>query len=37
MERRTFIKNAGRLDYCKAVAKKCKLNKEIFYIPGKGR
>jgi len=29
--------NAGRLDYCKAVAKKCKLNKEDFYIPGKGR
>ena len=25
--------NAGRLAYCKAVAKKCKLTKEDFYIP----
>jgi histidinol phosphatase-like PHP family hydrolase len=28
--------NAGRLAYCKAVAKKCNLKKEDFYIPGKG-
>ena len=27
--------NAGRLEYCKAVAKKCKLKKDDFYIPGK--
>jgi histidinol phosphatase-like PHP family hydrolase len=26
--------NAGRLDYCKAIATKCKLKKEDFYIPG---
>jgi histidinol phosphatase-like PHP family hydrolase len=26
--------NAGRLDYCKAVAKKCKLKEEDFYKPG---
>jgi histidinol phosphatase-like PHP family hydrolase len=26
--------NAGRLDYCKAVAKKCKLQAEDFYIAG---
>jgi histidinol phosphatase-like PHP family hydrolase len=26
--------NAGRLDYCKAIAKKCKLKKEDFYTPG---
>jgi histidinol phosphatase-like PHP family hydrolase len=25
--------NAGRLAYCKAVAKKCNLKKEDFYIP----
>jgi histidinol phosphatase-like PHP family hydrolase len=28
--------NAGRLAYSKAVAKKCNLKKEDFYIPGKG-
>ena len=27
--------NAGRLSYCKAVAKKCALRTEDFYIPGK--
>jgi histidinol phosphatase-like PHP family hydrolase len=27
--------NAGRLEYCKAVAKKCKLKAEDFFIPGK--
>jgi histidinol phosphatase-like PHP family hydrolase len=27
--------NAGRLDYSKAVAKKCKLKAEDFYVPGK--
>ena len=26
--------NAGRLDYCKAVAKKCRLKEEDFYKPG---
>ena len=26
--------NAGRLDYCKAVATKCKLKEEDFYTPG---
>jgi histidinol phosphatase-like PHP family hydrolase len=26
--------NAGRLDYCKAVAKKCNLKTEDFYVPG---
>jgi histidinol phosphatase-like PHP family hydrolase len=26
--------NAGRLAYCKAVAKKCNLKKEDFYVPG---
>jgi hypothetical protein len=25
--------NAGRLEYCKAIAKKCQLKKEDFYIP----
>jgi len=25
--------NAGRLDYCKSVAKKCNLKKEDFYVP----
>jgi hypothetical protein len=24
---------AGRLAYCKAIAKKCKLTREDFYIP----
>ena len=27
--------NAGRLAYCKAIAKKCKLTKEDFYVPGR--
>jgi histidinol phosphatase-like PHP family hydrolase len=26
--------NAGRLDYCKAVAKKCNLKAQDFYVPG---
>ncbi len=26
--------NVGRLDYCKAIAKKCNLKKEDFFIPG---
>jgi histidinol phosphatase-like PHP family hydrolase len=26
--------NAGRLSYCKAVAKKCNLKKEDFFVPG---
>jgi len=25
--------NAGRLEYCKAIAKKCNLKEEDFYIP----
>jgi histidinol phosphatase-like PHP family hydrolase len=27
--------NAGRLAYCRAIAKKCNLQAEDFYIPGK--
>lgn len=27
--------NAGRLDFCKAIAKKCKLKESDFFIPGK--
>ena len=27
--------NAGRLAYCKAIAKRCNLTKEDFYVPGR--
>lgn len=29
----TRDKKAGRLDYCKQIAKKCKLTKDDFFIP----